>query len=107
MFLRILRVVVLVVCATGIAGMIVGTLATDNNNGVVMTFGLVTAMAVVVLMATSAAVRSQEAGRRAVDDALAEDVERRVAALVERGADEQQVRLLVRDAVRLGRGGRA
>ena len=41
--LKVLRVAVVVVCIGGIAGMIVGSVA-GNNNGVVITFGLVTAV---------------------------------------------------------------
>ena len=57
MNLRVLRAIVGVICVVGIVGMIVGSVA-ENNNGVVITFGLITAVSVLVLMAVSAAVRS-------------------------------------------------
>ena len=60
--LRVLRIVVIVLCAGGIVGMIVASVA-GNNNGWVVTFGLLTAVSVVVLMAFSAA--ANRAGRAA------------------------------------------
>jgi dipeptide/tripeptide permease len=98
--LRVTRVVVLVLCAGGIVGMIVASVA-GNNNGWVVTFGLLTAASVIVLMAFSASARSASSG--APDEALAEQVETRIRALVETGADETDVRDLVRTAVQLGR----
>jgi hypothetical protein len=101
--LRLIRIVVIVLCAGGIVGMIVASVA-GNNNGWVVTFGLVTAASVLLLMAFSASARSAAAdpeGRP--DEALAERVEGRIHDLVETGADETAVRDLVRDAVRLGR----
>jgi low affinity Fe/Cu permease len=97
----VLRGVVLVVCVIGIAGMIIGTVATDNNNGVVVTFGLVTAVAVLVLIGTTMVQRAQ--APVGVDEVLAERIEGRVGRLVAAGADEADVRALVGDAVKLGR----
>ena len=105
MTLKILRIAVVVVCIAGIAGMIIGSVA-GNNNGVVITFGLVTAVSVLVLMAVSAAGRSSAAAAAAdaTDaEALAATVEDRIGRLVASGADEAAVRELVGDAVRLGR----
>jgi hypothetical protein len=102
--LRVIRTVVIVLCAGGIVGMIVASVA-GNNNGWVVTFGLITAASVVLLMAFSASARSAAADRdRGPDEALAEQVEGRIHDLVETGADETAVRDLVRHAVRLGRG---
>ncbi len=56
MSLGVLRGVVLAVVVAGIAGMIVSTVATDNNNGWVITFGLLTAVASIALLAATAAV---------------------------------------------------
>jgi dipeptide/tripeptide permease len=100
--LTAIRVAVIGLCGVGIVGMIVASVA-GNNNGWVVTFGLLTVVAVVVLMAFSAATRSRPAAAT-VDDAVAERVEDGVRQLVEAGADETSVRNLVRDAVRLGRG---
>jgi hypothetical protein len=99
--LRVLRVVVIILCAGGITGMIVASVA-GNNNGWVVTFGLLTAVSVVVLMAFSAAANRAPAGGT-IDEELAGQVEDRIRVLVETGADETAVRDLVRDAVLLGR----
>ena len=86
MTLRVLRWAVIAICVVGIAGMIIGSIA-DNNNGVVVTFGLITAVSIIVL-----------------DEALAEEIEAHVQALVAAGADEVSVRDLVGKATRLHRG---
>ena len=106
MTLRVLRWAVIAICVVGIAGMIIGSIA-DNNNGVVVTFGLITAVSIIVLMAVATTARSLEAKQAAaagVDEALAEEIETKVQALVASGADEGAVRDLVGRAVRLGRG---
>jgi hypothetical protein len=102
--LTVLRIIVAVICVGGIVGMIVGSLA-DNNNGAVVTFGLVTAVSILVLMAFTYA--SRPAPARSVDEGLAERLEDQIQALVASGAAESEVRALVGDAVRFGRGGRA
>jgi hypothetical protein len=51
--LRAIRRAVIVVCVIGIAGMIIGSIA--DNNGTAITFGLITAVAVVGLIAATAA----------------------------------------------------
>ena len=102
MTLRVLRWAVIAICVVGIAGMIIGSIA-DNNNGVVVTFGLITAVSIIVLMAVAATARSAEARRGEVDESLAAEVEDRVQAIVAAGADETAIRDLVGRAVRLGR----
>lgn len=92
------------VCAAvfvgGIAGIIVASV-NGNNAGVVLTIGLVVVLAAVALL-TMGAVTGR--GRiDAFDDAAAEQLEAQVTALVSAGADEEQVRTLVRDAMRAGR----
>ena len=96
---RGLRRVVFVVCVAGIAGMIVGSIA--DNNAVAMTFGLATAVAVLCLIVVNAVM-----GGPGDPDLTARDVEYRVERLVEHGADEGELRALVRAAVKLGRSGR-
>lgn len=84
----------------GIAGLIVSSIA-GNNNGVVLTIGAVIAVAALVLIVINAV---QPAGRiDAFDEADAERVEAHVGALVASGADEAKVRDLVRASVRAGR----
>jgi hypothetical protein len=97
---RAVRLVVLAICAAGIAGMVVGSVADDN--AIALVFGLVTATAVTCLIVATAV-----AGGAGVDGPDDDDqgrrVEELVAGLVGRGADEAEVRELVREAVRLGR----
>jgi hypothetical protein len=96
---RTVRLVVVAVGVAGIAGMIVSSIA--DNADAALAFGLVLATAVVGLMLVTAVV-SQQAPPRAAEE-LGAAVEGRVAALVAAGADEQEVRALVAEAVRLGR----
>jgi hypothetical protein len=106
MALRTLRLVVVVICAAGIVGMIVASVA-GNNNGWVVTCGLVTAVSILVLMAFATANRADGAREAAPDDALAATVEQRIVDLTATGVSESDLRDLVRDAVRLGRGSRS
>ena len=96
---RVLRRVVMAICVIGIAGMIAGSIA--DNNATAMTFGLATAVAVLCLIVVNAVV-----GGPGDPELTARDVEHRVERLVEQGADEGDLRALVRVAVKLGRAGR-
>jgi len=100
---RAVRLIVIVVNVVGIAGMIVGSIA--DNNGVAISFGLVTAVAALCLIVATAT-GGPDAFRRApaFDADTASDLEDRIGGLVEAGADETAVRDLVRLAVRLGAG---
>ena len=93
------------VCVVGIAGMIVTSIL--NHNGAAITFGLVTAVAVLCSMVATTVAREDHAGGMVPGngdgDALAPLVEERIQALVAAGADEMSVRALVGEAVRLGR----
>jgi len=95
-----LRLIVAIVGAGGIVGMIVGSIA-DNNNGVVVTAGLIAAVAAIVLIAANAVAGDRVYGT--VDEIQAERIEAEVRALVDAGANEGALRDLVRRAVRLGR----
>jgi hypothetical protein len=96
---RLVRAIVLVVCALGVVGMIVAS-ALDAN-GAALTFGLVTVSAVVCLIVATAV--SGEAS--ATDEQRAERVEGLISDLVAGGADESAVRNLVPE-VRQGRSAR-
>jgi len=78
--------------------MIGGSIADDN--ALTLTFGLVTAAAVMCLIVATAV-----AGAGSVDagEVAGRRVEELVAALVAEGADESAVREVVRQAVALGR----
>jgi hypothetical protein len=84
----------------GIAGLIISSVA-GNNEGIVLTIGGATVLASIVLLAVS----SFTATRRieVFDEAKAERLEHDVQTLVDAGADEQAVRTLVRSAMQLGR----
>ena len=103
---RLVRGVVLAVCAAGIAGMIVASIA--DAGGVALTFGLLTAAAVLCLIVATAVSPSGATGsgrRGPIDDARAERVERIVDELVAGGADEEALRQLVREASHLRKTG--
>jgi hypothetical protein len=102
---RLVRFAVITVFVGGIAGMIVGSIA--DNNGIAVTFGLATAVAALCLMAMTAVAGADAFARPArFDEQTATDVEERIAALVADGCDEDELRELVRTAVRLGRDAR-
>lgn len=109
---RAVRAAALVVCVAGIAGMIVTSIL--NHNGAAVTFGLITAVAVVCSMVAKSV--AADAERRlgaptsapgtspaAPVDVLADRVEQQVQALTAAGSDEAALRQLVGEAVRLGR----
>lgn len=84
----------------GIAGLIISSIA-GNNNGVVLTVGAGIAVAVIALLVTSAVTAHDRID--AFVEADAERLEEQIVELVRAGADESAVRLLVRDAIRLER----
>jgi hypothetical protein len=86
------------VCVAGIAGMIATSIA--DSAGGALTFGLLTAVAAFGMIVLTAVTNG---GAARSDDDLGEAVEDRIEALVEAGADERQLRALVKDAVQLGR----
>jgi len=100
---RVVRWVVIGVCAVGITGIVAGSIA--DNNAVALTFGLITAAAVLCLMvATAVSAPTAATATLAYDEAQAARVELLVGRLVADGAREDAVRELVGEAVRLGRG---
>jgi hypothetical protein len=97
------RVIAAVVWVAGIAGMIVAS-ANGNNNGWVITCGLLTALASIVLLSVSSTqANTIDVFEEADVERTASQVEGQIDGLVAGGADEQAVRSLVRDASRLGR----
>jgi hypothetical protein len=84
----------------GIAGLIISSVA-GNNAGFVLSIGLVIVFAAIALL-TYAAVTAKDR-IEPFDDARAEGLEQQVQSLVQSGAPEEQVRALVRDAMRVGR----
>jgi len=98
--LRNIRVICSTIFVLGIAGMIITSVA-GNNVGLVNTIGGATAISALVLLV--ATITSNTVRPEVFVEADAERVERQISRLVEGGADETQVRDLVRDATNLGR----
>jgi hypothetical protein len=88
------------VFVVGIAGIIVTSIV-NNNNALVLTFGAAMTLAAIVLMAVNAVTTHERID--VFDEARAEQLEERIGGLVASGADESDVRSLVRDAQRLTR----
>lgn len=97
---RVIRVACVVCFVGGIAGMIVASLA-DNNVGAVLTAGILSAIAAIVLLAVSTVTAQRRLAE--FDDADAEILEHGVRRLVEDGANELALRDVVRRAIELGR----
>lgn len=85
----------------GVPGLIISSIA-GNNNGWVTTIGMFMAGAAIVLITMSATGTQKRLD--VFDDVAAERVEMRVRALVEAGANESEVRMLIRDTIDLTRG---
>ena len=99
--LRLIRVSCITLMISGIPALIVSSIA-GNNEGWVLTFGMISAVAAIIFMAVSAATSTRRLD--AFDDVVAERVEQRIRMLVEAGANETDVRNLVRDTMNLARG---
>lgn len=99
--LRLIRVSCITLMISGIPALIVSSIA-GNNEGWVLTFGMISAVAAIIFMAVSAATSTKRLD--AFDEVVAERVEQRIRMLVEAGADETDVRNLVRDTMNLARG---
>jgi hypothetical protein len=96
------RRIVLAVCALAIAGMIVASIT--SHNGVAIALGMTAAVAILCLMLVTAVAGPEAFGRsQPVDEGAAADLERRVEALVAAGADEAEVRSLIRTVRRISR----
>ena len=101
MALKIIKVICFVIFLSGIPALIVSSIA-GNNAGWVVTFGMVTAIAALILIAVSAV--SAKTRIDTFDEVIAERIEQRVRELVASGASESDVRALIRDAIELSRG---
>jgi hypothetical protein len=96
-----IRRIVLGIFVVGIAGMIVSSIL--DSIGAAITAGLFTAGAVVCLVLVTSVAGPGAFAPPVVDEQAAADVERRIADLVAAGADEAEVRSLIRAARRLSR----
>jgi hypothetical protein len=94
---RLITRACIAVFVCGIAGLIISSVA-GNNNGLVLSIGGVIVIAAIVLMTVNTVTVSERID--VFDDAVAEQLEAHVTRLVEQGADENEVRNLVREARR-------
>ena len=99
---RWIRRVVIALCVVGVAGMIAASIT--DHIGLAISSGMLAAIAVLCLILVTAAAGPEAfAAPPAVDEQAAADLERRVQHLVEAGADETEVRSLLRAASRFYR----
>lgn len=101
MALRLIKISCFGLFLAGIPAIIVSSIA-GNNEGWVLTFGMITAVAAIILIAVSAVTSNKRID--AFNDVLAERVEERVQMLVSAGANEEDIRALLRDTIELVRG---
>lgn len=101
MSLRLIRYTCFALFLGGIPALIVSSIR-GNNEGWVLTFGMITAIAAIILMAVSATTSTSKLD--AFEEVAAERVEMRIRQLIEAGADEAEVRSLVRETIDLTRG---
>ncbi len=93
------RSIGLLICAVGIAGIIVSTIRTENNLGWVLSFGGLAALSSIIVVVAF----SLRPTVTADDEILATQIEDRVTRLVQNGTSEPELRSLITDAVRFGR----
>ena len=97
--LRNIRIICSFIFVAGIAGMIITSIA-GNNVGLVNTIGGTTAISALVLLV--ATISANTTRPEVFDDAAAKRLELKIAALTKSGADEKELRELVRLATQLG-----
>lgn len=98
--LKRIRVLCAVIFVAGIAGIIITSIVSNNNGGII-SIGLITSLAALVLITASTIATNKRID--AFDDVAAEHLEQQVIALVASGANEDAVRAVVRSAIDLGR----
>jgi hypothetical protein len=97
---RVLRWLCAVIFVCGIAGIIVSSI-NGNNAGWVISIGLTTSSAAVILIVVSTVTARQRI--HVFDEVEAEQLEAQIAEQVQRGASEDALRDIVRRAIDLGR----
>ena len=101
MSLRLIRTLCFGAFLAGLPAIIVSSIR-GNNEGWVLTFGMITAIAAIILIAVTATTSMKRID--VFNEIEAERVELRIRQLVEAGANEVEVRSLVRDTLNLSRG---
>ena len=98
---RFVRVACAVVFLSCIAGLIISSIA-GNNEGWVLSIGMCGAGAAIILIVVSLVTTNRRLPEFVEADA--EAIEARIARLTAAGVDEAELRALVRASVKLGRG---
>lgn len=101
MALKLIKISCFALFLAGIPAIIVSSIR-GNNEGWVLTFGMITAVAALILIAVSAVTSNRRID--AFNDVLAEQIEQRVQQLVQAGANEDDIRALIRESINLARG---
>jgi hypothetical protein len=98
---KLIRVLCFGIFLAGVPGIIVTSIVSNNNGGIV-TIGMCMVGAAIVLITMSATNTTKKI--EVFNDVAAERIESRVQSLVQAGADENEVRALIRDTIDLTRG---
>ena len=96
--IRIACAVIFVMC---IAGLIISSIA-GNNEGWVLSIGVCGASAAIILIVVSLVTATKRIPE--FSDVRAEAIEQRITQLVAAGVDENEIRELVRSSIQLGQG---
>ncbi|MFM8648608.1 MAG: hypothetical protein ACKODY_02370 [Actinomycetota bacterium] len=99
--IRLIRTASAVIFVASIAGLVVSSI-NGNNEGWVLSIGMVSAITAIILVVASAVASTTR--HPDFSDVLAETIEDRIQRLVAAGADEAEVREIARMSVKLGRG---
>ncbi len=99
--LKLIKTTCFALFLAGIPAIIVSSIR-GNNEGWVLTFGMITAVAALILIAVSSVTTNKRID--AFNEVLAERLEQRVQQLVQAGANEDEVRALIRESIDLARG---
>jgi hypothetical protein len=98
---KLIRVLCFGIFLAGVPGIIVTSIVSNNNGGIV-TIGMCMVGAAIVLITMSATNTTKKI--EVFNDVAVERIESRVQSLVQAGADENEVRALIRDTIDLTRG---
>ena len=99
--IRAIRIACAVIFVMCIAGLIISSIA-GNNEGWVLSIGMCGALAAVILIVVSLVTATKRVPE--FSDVRAEAIEQRIAQLVAAGVDENEIRELVRSSIQLGQG---
>ncbi len=99
--IRAIRIACAVIFVLCIAGLIISSIA-GNNEGWVLSIGMCGAIAAIILIVVSLVTATKRVPE--FSDVQAEAIEQRITQLVAAGVDESELRELVRSSIQLGRG---